>query len=347
MPRINLGLPFQTCNVFPNPCKSNVEGTKLFRCSACHVVNYCGVEHQRADRPRHKVQCVPIKQTKTKLEQEEAALRANPGDVHTPPDAFENAMGRFWTFQGTRPYMRARHEYITALLNVRTGEAVQAALDHSLDMLQLSRGDNMGVRASIPGLFLRLGRDQDAYDFIKWYAVKATSTYEWGNMELPFLDLKGENALEPVDEKPLHIELSFFVALTLIKIRLMKDLMGLQAFVKKKPNATIAARMEYLKEEAMSDVLLSREDIVGGDLAESVAEMRRQAMQLYEKVKTMNPHFWPGVLNPEIYAYSVPGMYTMGSREEAVLVFRQSWYSWSETEAAIQWIRGIIRNDTS
>ncbi|EEU35412.1 uncharacterized protein NECHADRAFT_72635 [Fusarium vanettenii 77-13-4] len=253
MPRMNLGLPFQTCNVYPNPCKSTVQGAKLFRCSACHVVNYCG------------------------LEREEAALRANPGDANTPPDAFENAMGNFWTFQGTR-------------------------------------------------------RDQDAYDFIKWYAVKATSTYEWGNMELPFLDLKGENALEPVDEKPLHIDLSFFVALTLIKVRLMKDLMGLQAFVKKKPNATIAARMEYLKEEAMSD---------------AVAEMRRQAMQLYEKVKTMNPHFWPGVLNPEIYAYSVPGMYTMGSPEEAVLVFRQSWYSWSETEAAIQWIRGIIRNDTS
>ncbi|RSL56724.1 hypothetical protein CEP53_006715 [Fusarium sp. AF-6] len=304
MPRMNLGLPFQTCNVYPNPCKATVQGAKLYRWSACHVVNYCGVEHQKADRPRHKVQCVPIKQTKTKLEKEEAALRANLGDANILLNAFENAMGNFWAFSGTRPYMRARHDYITALLNVRTGEAVQVALDHSLALLQLSRGDNLG-----------------------WYAVKATSSYEWGNMELPFLDLKGENTLEPVDEKPLHIDLSFFVALTLIKVRLMKDLMGLQTFVKKKPNATIAARMDYLKEEAASDVLLSREDIVGGDLGEAVAEMRRQAMQLYKKVKEMNPHFWPGVLNPELYAYKVPEAYTMGSPEEAVLVFRQSWYS--------------------
>ncbi|KAM0429812.1 hypothetical protein ACHAPT_006418 [Fusarium lateritium] len=345
MPRMNLGLPYQTCNVFPSSCRVTVLGGKLFRCSACQVVNYCGTEHQRSDRPKHKVQCVPIKQTKAKLDKEEAALRANTGDADTPLDPFENAKGNFWLFQGTRPYMRARHDYVTALLNVRTGEAVQAALDHSLGMLHLSRGDNLGVRSTIPGLYLRLGRDQDAYDFIKWYAVKATSDYEWGNMALPFLDLKGVDALEPVDEKPLHIELSFFVALTLIKIRLMKDLMGLQAFVKKTPNATIEARMGYLKEEAMSDVLLSREDIVGGDLGEAVAETQRQAMQLYKKVKEANPHFWPGVLNPEIYAYSVPGAYTMGSQEEAVLVFRQSWYAWSESEAAIQWIRGVIQKD--
>lgn len=344
---MNLGLPFQTCNVYPNPCKATVQGAKLFRCSACHAVNYCGTEHQRADRPRHKVQCVPIKQTRAKLEKEEAALRAHPGDAMTPPNAFETAKGNFWTFHGTRPYMRARHDYVTALLNVRTGEAVQAALEHSLGLVELSRGDNLGVRASIPGLYLRLGRDQDAYDFVKWYAVKATSTYEWGNMELPFLDLKGVDALEPVDEKPLHIELSFFVALTLIKIRLMKDLMGLQTFVKKHPKTTTADRMEYLKEEAMSDVLLSREDIIGRDLGESVAEMRRQALQLYKKVKEMNPHFWPGVLNPQLYAYRVPEMYTLGSPEEAVLVFRQSWYAWSETEPAIQWIRGIIQGDKS
>jgi hypothetical protein len=66
---------------------------------------------------------------------------------------------------------------------------------------------------------------------------------------------------------------------------------------------------------------------------------------LYRIVKEKNPHFWPGIMDPNLYAHSVPTIYTFGSREEAVLVFRNSWYSWSETEVAIQFIRGVIRDD--
>ncbi|RBQ78845.1 hypothetical protein FVER53590_13532 [Fusarium verticillioides] len=98
--------------------------------------------------------------------------------------------------------MQARHDYITAILNVRTGEAVEIALEESLDMLRLCRGDNLGVRSQIPALYLRLGRDQEAYGFIKWYAAKGDSMYNWSDMSLPFLDLEGEGAFEAVIERP-------------------------------------------------------------------------------------------------------------------------------------------------
>nr|RBQ87924.1 hypothetical protein FVER53263_13532 [Fusarium verticillioides] len=98
--------------------------------------------------------------------------------------------------------MQARHDYITAILNVRTGEAVEIALEGSLDMLRLCRGDNLGVRSQIPALYLRLGRDQEAYGFIKWYAAKGDSMYNWSDMSLPFLDLEGEGAFEAVVERP-------------------------------------------------------------------------------------------------------------------------------------------------
>jgi hypothetical protein len=242
--------------------------------------------------------------------------------------------------------MQARFDYITAVLNVRTGEAVEIALDHSLDLLRLCRGDNLRVRCQVPALYLRLGRDQDAYDFIKWYAVRGDSHYDWRDMNLPFLDMHGEDALEAVDEKPHHIELSFFVALTLIKIRLMKDLESLQGFLRSNPNATREARYDHLQEEAMSDILLRRPDIVAQDnYEEMIAELRHQALRLYRIVKEKNPHFWPGIMNPNLYTHSVPTIYAFGSREEAVLVFRNSWYSWSETEVAIRFIRGVIRDD--
>jgi hypothetical protein len=242
--------------------------------------------------------------------------------------------------------MQARFDHISAILNVRTGEAAEVALNESLELLRLCRGDSMGVSSQVPALYLRLGRDQDAYDFIKWYGVKGDSSYDWRDMSLPYLDLKGEDAFEPVLEKPHYHDVGFTVALTLIKIRLMKDLESLQKFKRSKPNATGEELYDYLQEEAMSDVLLSRADIVAQDSYEgTIADLRGQILQLYKMIKEKNAHFWPGIMNPNIYAYDVPTGHTLGSREEAVLIFRNSWYSWSETEPAIQYIREVIRKN--
>ncbi|KAJ4247410.1 hypothetical protein NW762_013085, partial [Fusarium torreyae] len=178
------------------------------------------------------------------------------------------------------------------------------ALDNTLDLLRLCRGDNLDVRSQVPALCLRLSRDQNAYDFIKWYAVKADSHYGWRDVSLPYLNLHGEDAFEAVIEKPHYINLSFFVALTLIKICLMKDLESLQKFLRNNPNATGEARYDYLQEQAMSDMLLQRPDIVAQDNYEdTIAELRRQALQLYKMVKEKNTHFWPGIQNPNLYAY--------------------------------------------
>ncbi|KAI1023681.1 hypothetical protein LB505_011216 [Fusarium chuoi] len=187
---------------------------------------------------------------------------------------------------------------------------------------------------------------REAYDFIKWYAVKGGSNYDWRDMSLPFLDLKGEDAFEAVIEKPLYYDGSFKMALTLLKIRLMKDLESLQGFLQKKPNATGEERYDYLQEEAMSDILQQRADIFAkDDYKDLTDELKRQVLQLYKMVKEDNKHIWPGIEDPNLYAYDVPSIYSPGSREEAVLIFRQSWYSWSETEPAIRHIRGIINDD--
>ena len=64
----------------------------------------------------------------------------------------------------------------------------EAALSHLLDMLRLCRGDNMGVRDVVPGLFLQLGRDQEYYHFLKWWAATGQYVdYDWGDMDEPYL----------------------------------------------------------------------------------------------------------------------------------------------------------------
>lgn len=68
----------------------------------------------------------------------------------------------------TRDYMRARYGLLESLSKIRTREAVQAARDHTMDLFRLCRGDDMGVRNMTPALMIRLGQDQEAYDFMKW-----------------------------------------------------------------------------------------------------------------------------------------------------------------------------------
>lgn len=65
--------------------------------------------------------------------------------------------------------MKARYAYVLAFLKMNNQAAMEAALEHSLDMLRLCRRDNQGVRSGIPGLYLRLGKDRECYDLIKWY----------------------------------------------------------------------------------------------------------------------------------------------------------------------------------
>lgn len=322
---MNLGLPFAKCNF--GSCFQLFQKTNLLRCGACTAVLYCGADHQRADRTAHKTSCGLIKGAIAKLKSEEAALRNHP-DMTADP--FETAVGHFWLIAGTRPYMRAREELMVALLNIRTGEAVQAALGHARDMLRLCRGDNQDVRFRMLALFLRLGRDQDAFDFIMWYATTGKDNYEWGDMTLPFLDLHGEDALQPYDDHTHagHGDLAFQVAMTLIKTRLLLDVANLQKTVRRAGGMTEEEKMAWLREEALSDVLLSRPDVVRQkNYARIVKDLEDQVRKMYDVVKATNKHFWPAILHPEPYSNATPTLYTFGSPEEVIVVFRDSWYS--------------------
>lgn len=121
--------------------------------------------------------------------------------------------------------MRALYGVTKALGKLPTLDATQASLDHALDVLHLDHGDNIQVRHLTPALVLRLGRDQDCYDFVKWYqTIGQVSDYDWGDTSLPFLHIKNANALEAVDYmRNSWADLSHVVAVTLLKIKLLLD----------------------------------------------------------------------------------------------------------------------------
>ncbi|KAI0885919.1 uncharacterized protein GGS22DRAFT_162295 [Annulohypoxylon maeteangense] len=337
--RWNLALHWGNCSG-PNCHVRN----NLLKCGACRAVYYCGGAHQRAHRPQHKSSCNLIKNARAQLAQEEAALRARPGDMFLEANPFETARGSFWRFTPTRPYMQARFDLISTLLNIKTGAAVEEALEHSLDMLQLNPGDNQGIRSHVPALYLRLGRDQEAYDFIKWYGtIGAQSGYEWGNPESPFLNLHDEDVFEPLGgiAKALF-DLSIIVSLVNVKVRLLLDIRGLEKEFNKpaKRNTSYEKKMEWVRENATCDVLYKRRDIVERtEWTDLVAALESQAKEVFDRVEGRNKHYWPALRSPELHAAAIPTAYSPGSPEEVKLVFRNTWYSWAECPPAHELVK--------
>ncbi|KAG6039701.1 hypothetical protein E4U41_002195 [Claviceps citrina] len=330
------------------------DGT-LRRCSACLAVYYCGRDCQVDDRDEHKVPCKLIKKARAAYESEEKQLRESPGTFFSPGNVFQDHVGHFWGIIETRDYMRARYHLVdTLLMSYGTAggpvDLVQTCLDHLLDMLRLCRSDNMGVRDLVPDLYIRLGRDQDAYDFIKWYATTGRDDhYNWGDMDEPFLDVKDADVLEAPAKSltnPDFLELSHAVALMLIKVRILLDLQAIQ-------NATIALHgvipqeiIELIRDQLVSCLIRSRKEILlaGPDkTAQLVQTIKRQITELYRTVEKYNTHFWDLLINdPDAGVLRRPtGPYASRTRNEALLTLGHCYSSWYETPGAVDMLRSL------
>lgn len=246
----------------------------------------------------------------------------------------------------TRPYLRARHDVVNNQLNIRTGEAVEAALAHLLDMLRLCRGDNMGLRSQVPALYLRLGRDQEAYDFLRRWAVKSDGFY-WGDTGAPYSDVKGADPFEEIDveKSGISADLSFKVALLLLKSRLFVDVSMLEGFLQKLGDKAPSDRMEIAREECMSDTMLNRRDIVdAANYTPIMADLRRQMVAVYRDIRKHNKYIIPALGDPARYSHAPPRPYSRGDEGEAIFAYRNSWYSWAECPSVLQQILPLLKD---
>lgn len=242
----------------------------------------------------------------------------------------------------TRDYMRARFTLVEALLKINTALAVESALDHLLDMLDLCQGDNMGVRDVVPHLYLRLGRDQEAYDFCTWWATTGQeSDYDWGDLDLPYLDTKNADAFGEIDifEDKYH-PLSHTVAVALIKIRLLMDLQALQRARDEAGPHVPREILDRIQQHTVSSIIARDPAVIErDDQTPYIAKLRKQVEGLYRAVKTSNFHFWPALLQPGNHLRARPSFYTPGGESHMQLTLQYSYNSWAETPGAI----GVIK----
>ncbi|USW59387.1 hypothetical protein Slin15195_G127060 [Septoria linicola] len=141
---------------------------------------------------------------------------------YMPGDPFEHEIV-LWGWDSTRIYMRARFGLVDALRRTKTTEALQWALGHAIRVLQLNRSDALGVRYMVPAMMVRLGNDQEAYDFVKWWAMSGRDKeYDWGDPHASYLQLRAEDMFEDVVMWTVNeAELANQVVVLLVKLKLL------------------------------------------------------------------------------------------------------------------------------
>ncbi|KAK5053918.1 hypothetical protein LTR84_001880 [Exophiala bonariae] len=300
--------------------------------------------HQTSDRDSHKKDCNKIKKKHAALATEEQRLRDFPGDFMTPANVFEEREGHFWGILETRTYMRLRYALIEALLKVNTRDAVQAALDHAMDMLRLCRSDNIGVRDRVPALYLRLGMDQEAYDFCKWYATDGSrGDYDWGDMNLGFLDVKDANIFESSMLEFLGCQdANILIVIALIKIRLLHQLIDLRssnAIRDQVPQEVL----DKVRRALVTKVVLKEKDIMDEmDPTAMILNLRLDIETLFFSIQESCPYFWPALLDPEQHLSARPAYYSSGSLEQTQLYVQYNYHAWAETPRALDVIKCFV-----
>ncbi|KAL8901919.1 MAG: hypothetical protein Q9207_004960 [Kuettlingeria erythrocarpa] len=327
-----------------SPC-CNLCGSSqgLLRCAACKVTPYCTRIHQILDREKHASLCKAVKRASSVVERGEQALRDEPGDgVFNPANPFETSVGHFWEILSTRDYMRTRFALVEATLKLKSFDAVKSAADHIRDMLRLCRSDNMGLRDMLPALYLRLGRDQDAYDFIKWFETTGhESDYDWGDMELPYLDVVNADVFEsPSYLCGIYHNVAFLVNVALLKIRLLLDLVALlnAGCLRPKLPQELLDRVKYFI-PSTEPVRKNREVMSMVKYTDLIVKLSSQVDELFSAVDKQNKYFWPALLNPGAHLTARISAYSTGSREDMQLKLQYCYDSWIETPGSIDFIR--------
>ena len=313
----------------------------LHTCKGCKVVRYCSKDHQELDWRGHKKDCKAIRKAAAKVDKEEHTLRTKPPDMFEPPNVFEEQVGHFWGILSTRPYMRARCEKVNAITEVISYDAVTSALDQTMDMLRLCRGDNLGMRYGIPSHLLRLGRDQTCYDFIKWYATTGQEGgYDWGNMELPFLDVQNADMLESVDYIDTeYAQLNFLVPLALLKIKLLLAIRVIAEGVDtlRSPRNLPPELFDEVQNRLLHDATSGHAN--GKARIEVIdAILEKQIERLYKTIDRVNKWFWESLLDPRDLLDNMPGYISFGSIEETQSVLQLNIDAWQETPGALEMI---------
>lgn len=334
----------------PRQCQVCHTRTGLKRCKWCKLVFYCGREHQISNRASHKRRCKAVKKAVKVLGHEEHKLRTGQhSGALAGRNVFEDYVGRFVDIWDTTvDYMRALNNAADVMVvQFNNIDAVETALGHLTYLVRLCGIAPSNFRQRIASLYLRLGRDQECYNFFKWYATKANSIDpDWDDMEQPSLDLRDADALECPEglwggDLVDTCDIGDSVYVLLIKVRILFDLQHMQNATRAFQGFILPELIDEIRVQALvSGVVAARNDIVLASVERTwnlIQIIRGQIKLLFNAVERYSPGFWFLFVGPKPHhrQYWIIG--------DPSFKLEHHYEAWNETPGSIELIKSLIR----
>ncbi|KAK6508363.1 hypothetical protein TWF506_010457 [Arthrobotrys conoides] len=208
-------------------------------CKKCRSVFYCNERHRQYHAEEHNEACLEVQSAKQNLKEAEEEFNQNQnfpgyGDLkgmiasirkgNAP--SLQKKCFCSWT---CTPVMVARSNLIGAYLQINNKLSVTNACNVAITTQYLGRCDPMKIRSITANLMVRIGGQQNAYDFIKYWLVNSDQYDCTAKKPKPFIDIRKADAFEPCkdlfgafENADIDPPASLLVPLALVKLKLLK-----------------------------------------------------------------------------------------------------------------------------
>lgn len=323
----------------------------LHRCTDCRVVHYCSFEHLAADLQRHSRLCFAVEHARKEAEWVRREQLKDWAEGHPwipDPSAFPT---------NSDLLVQNRFDYVYELLRVRTSSAMEVAVHEIEDIESLYPNDHFDPE--LPALYLRLGRDQACYDYIKYChngSRRPLVSLEQAASGQPPYSIMGQSDVfegpddlyDTIAKKPYM--LGHMISMALLKIRLLFKLRWCHNLVllrRRLPAELLyQIRCHLITPVVVHDRKLLHDFSNGASLVSHIKNMQNHVLAALQLVHGTNKFVWPLLLQRGPREDSNIDGYDPGTEEEAKWLLLFSYDSWAETPGALELLASkICRSD--
>ncbi|MBE3049684.1 hypothetical protein IMZ48_45750, partial [Candidatus Bathyarchaeota archaeon] len=190
-----------------------------------------------------------------------------------------------------------------------------------------------------------LDRDQEAYDYMKWWAVMdEESDVDYADLSVPYLHIKNANILE----EPMkswtgkHLNLAHASAVILIKLRILANLKDVQNATRAFSGVLPPEITDIIRGHLAGKVLKVRPHILRGgteDISRLIKTLQAQALRLCTSIDKYNTFFWMFMMDETLVEGNTrPESYTFRSDKEAFMKIGFMAVAWASSPQAMSMI---------
>ncbi|KAI4254383.1 MAG: hypothetical protein L6R42_007216 [Xanthoria sp. 1 TBL-2021] len=328
--------------------------TDLTECEDCQVALYCSESHGSLDEESHESSCKALEQAKSFLKDQEFNLNIDAYDEDDDdfsrfvPIPVERLACNLNSYLNVPTYVAAGCQYIEALIKTNTFNAIRLAAEKACEMFRCFPSDPMDLRSDLPGVYLRLGRDQEAYSLVKWWQLNDLSDEDIHKSYpvVPYLDITDADVFEQpsdiinaIDGNPSLVNM-FCVAL--IKIKILSDITVLQqirALHQRLPPELVDMVERFIP---LTDAVWNNPQVMSKeDYSELIEDVTDQVKVCFEAVEKANIHLWPSLINPDLRPGGTRHR-PSNDKRTVDFVLDRCYDSWVETPGAVDIIRVLL-----